>query len=129
MDELKRCPFCGAEAYVIQQDFGIQEHKDVRYSISCTGSGKGCGWTFFFCETRQEAIDAWNRRAELVTSQLSNNDRINTEIENNMISLINRLTHITSDPVKQLMMINNVIHFGDDLKKTLSEIENFTPTF
>ena len=36
MDELKRCSFYDAEAYVIPQ---------------------------VFCDTRQEAIDAWNRRA------------------------------------------------------------------
>lgn len=64
MSKLKRCPFCGAEAYVIPQVFGIQWHEDVRYSISCMGNSKGCGWTFFLCETKQEAIDAWNRRAE-----------------------------------------------------------------
>ena len=64
-----------------------------------------------------------------VMSQVSNNEQINKEIENDIVQLMNKLTSITSDPVRQLMIVNNVVHFGEDLKKTLSKIENFTPTF
>ena len=61
---LRRCPFCNAKAIVIPQVYGVQEPENVRWSVSCTGNDRGCGWTFFYCKTRDEAVAAWNRRAD-----------------------------------------------------------------
>lgn len=55
MTELKPCPFCGGEAYIVK---GFSD----LHMILC----EDCGSTASFQhkEGRQEAIKAWNRRAE-----------------------------------------------------------------
>ena len=50
MEELKPCPFCGGEA----EDFGV----DV-FWVTC----KNCHIGTESFDTLQEAIEAWNRRA------------------------------------------------------------------
>lgn len=55
--ELKPCPFCGGEAKIIKHEF--QNATDT-YGIKC-----GCGTQGFqFWASIDEAIEAWNRRAE-----------------------------------------------------------------
>lgn len=59
MDELKPCPFCGAEAIVEEAQFGFE--KTPRYRVHCSGCTCELGWEFFTMETIKFA---WNRRTE-----------------------------------------------------------------
>ena len=58
--ELKPCPFCGGGAYIERDDMsGI-----TRFLPVCSNYGNGCwGMQENWFETEQEAIEAWNRRA------------------------------------------------------------------
>ena len=70
MYELKPCPFCGADAEVIESEYGMYE---TGYAIYCTHCSLKLGvdgrlseayeWTPVF-DTEAEAINAWNKRAE-----------------------------------------------------------------
>lgn len=53
MTKLKSCPFCGGEANVDIGNFGGM----VCYCEICFAQGKQC-------ETKDEAIEAWNRRVK-----------------------------------------------------------------
>lgn len=55
MTELKPCPFCGSEAYVI-----IRDVDDWTPWIRC----KGCGVETDCFDSAEEAIEAWNRRVD-----------------------------------------------------------------
>ena len=57
--DLKRCPFCGGYAHLDDPS----EMGD--YGVSC----ENCGLFVMFgkdgeCQTREEAAEAWNRRAD-----------------------------------------------------------------
>ena len=52
MNKLKHCPFCGSKALHTSNIFG--EHYVVCTNCTCAGPG---AWT------QEEAIEAWNRRA------------------------------------------------------------------
>lgn len=52
--ELKPCPFCGGEADVDIGNFGGM----VCYCKQCFSQGKQC-------KTEEEAIETWNRRADV----------------------------------------------------------------
>ena len=58
MDDLKRCPFCGGEGC-------IQRHEFIGYTdtfgVVCLDC---CCETRQFFETKEDAIEAWNRRVE-----------------------------------------------------------------
>ena len=60
MAKLKPCPFCGGEAEV-----DILEHQyrgfPKTYGVMCLNCNCGTDWFF---ETEEEAVAAWNRRAE-----------------------------------------------------------------
>lgn len=60
MEKLKPCPFCGGKAYVQIHIFdGVPE----TYGVLCAnGKCYTSGWQFY--DTAEEAIEAWNRRAE-----------------------------------------------------------------
>ena len=69
--ELKPCPFCGGEAMLYHQSSKYTDH-DGNY-VYCF-NGCGCRTKLFICyegtgkthkETEQEAINAWNRRANV----------------------------------------------------------------
>lgn len=57
MDELKRCPFCGGEVFMMQhpEGFWMVEHKHV----NCE-----CPVYIAFFDTKEEAIENWNRRVD-----------------------------------------------------------------
>lgn len=56
MAELKPCPFCGGEAVLINNGCFV----DVSCkNFHCRGWADSLMW-----KTKQEAIEAWNRRAE-----------------------------------------------------------------
>lgn len=52
-DELKPCPFCGGHAIIDGCD-------DTPWSVIC----KECNASIGYKETKEEAIEAWNRRIE-----------------------------------------------------------------
>ena len=59
MKELKQCPFCGGEAAVIKSTFiGYGEDYYQPVCLDCNASKAG-----FRYRTREDAINAWNRRA------------------------------------------------------------------
>lgn len=59
MNDLKPCPFCGSEAEII-------DYKDeyLEQIVTCRNSFCKVNPNTHFFETREEAIEAWNRRAE-----------------------------------------------------------------
>lgn len=62
-EELDSCPFCGGAGRVLEHKFRIPErrHKDCEatYGVECV-SCLCKTWQFF--KTREEAINAWNKR-------------------------------------------------------------------
>ena len=54
MAELKPCPFCGGTQLTIISVYGEDCYVNCDACTTCGPSG----------ETREEAIEAWNRRAE-----------------------------------------------------------------
>ena len=52
-DKLKPCPFCGGHAIIDGCD-------DTLWSVIC----KKCAASIDYNETKQDAIEAWNRRIE-----------------------------------------------------------------
>ena len=59
MAELKPCPFCGELPMIYESK---QDLKNILYSISCYGEHHTASCGYFY--TEEEAIEAWNRRAE-----------------------------------------------------------------
>ena len=60
MTELKPCPFCGGKARIVENDpFGSQRKEFRCYGVICNGCD-----AHFWKNTEEEAIDAWNRRAD-----------------------------------------------------------------
>ena len=57
MAKLKPCPFCGGEARIIEHEF---TGADNTYGIKCKCGTQG----FQFWESIDDAIKAWNRRAQ-----------------------------------------------------------------
>ena len=51
MTELKPCPFCGGVAKILEHYWDVEV-----YCIECQASNRG--------DSKAEAIEAWNRRAE-----------------------------------------------------------------
>ena len=51
MEELKKCPFCGGEAIL---------EGTYMFDVICTKCGVRTSWY----KTKEEAIEAWNRRVE-----------------------------------------------------------------
>ena len=61
-DTLKPCPLCGSSARVY--DDGAGDLDSVPAWIAACDDEDGCGCETAFFDTREEAIAAWNRRAE-----------------------------------------------------------------
>ena len=62
MEELRCCPFCGGEGKIIVRR-GKNGWRD-RYSVLCDYDDGGCGSESGWYHYEQEAIEAWNRRAD-----------------------------------------------------------------
>lgn len=58
MNELKSCPFCGSEGVLHERPDGFYVDCSSRFGI-CTVMP--ATWIY---KTEEEAIDAWNRRAD-----------------------------------------------------------------
>ena len=68
-EELKPCPFCGGEAVLMHMDYGDGYLPEVQtvWGVYCRkdlSSEHGHGHYIDNYATEQEAIDAWNRRAD-----------------------------------------------------------------
>ena len=59
MDELKPCPFCGDMPLIHESK---QDLRNILYSVFCGGEHHTASVGYFY--TEEEAIEAWNRRAE-----------------------------------------------------------------
>lgn len=62
--KLKPCPFCGVEGISLH----LSRERDApqmewQYQIVCDATLGGCGCSGSFSDNAQEAIKAWNRRA------------------------------------------------------------------
>jgi Lar family restriction alleviation protein len=55
--ELKPCPFCGGEPFMDDDDDGCG--RNVDYAVKCSKCPVRLDW----CDTREEAQNAWNTRA------------------------------------------------------------------
>jgi len=63
MEELKKCPFCGGEADVCVTPWDYENNKPAnnhKYVVEC----KDCLAETDSYTTREEAIEAWERRVE-----------------------------------------------------------------
>lgn len=58
MEELEPCPFCGEEAKVAEE--GSWTDQSIFYSVFCIR----CRSQIYWFKTTEEAIEAWNTRAE-----------------------------------------------------------------
>ena len=61
MSDLKPCPFCGAKEDDEDQPLGVWWIDD-EWKVVCDRCGANTGW--FNRQEREEAIEAWNRRAK-----------------------------------------------------------------
>lgn len=59
MTKLKPCPFCGGEAITYSQD--IDMYGNLMYGVICKNTG--CGMIPSIYLSKEQAIEAWNRRA------------------------------------------------------------------
>lgn len=55
---LRRCPFCGNKNLTIIDN----DEAYTNYSVCCDYLKGGCGSTSGFRETKEEAIELWNKR-------------------------------------------------------------------
>ena len=60
MAELKPCPFCGGEAFTVENLYYCEPGRVGLWTVECNG----CHATTFEYDSEQEAIEAWDRRAE-----------------------------------------------------------------
>ncbi len=91
MDKLKPCPFCGNEEVGICYDSWDEEY----YGVKCLICG---GSIYPDKETEEEAIEAWNKRAETLEERAEMNiyDK-ETRIENCTVQILtNSITGETS---------------------------------
>lgn len=65
-EQLKPCPFCGGDAELQKSLGGPFTEDAVRASFRVVCSDHGCqgGFSNFWHTTPEEAVGAWNRRAE-----------------------------------------------------------------
>ena len=61
MDELKRCPFCGGEAFVYERFESVWHLNPTDFTVLCRNCKAGVRHYF---PTKSEAVEAWNRRAD-----------------------------------------------------------------
>ena len=88
-DELKPCPFCGGEGCVIcgsSFEFGFPS-----YAVEC----EKCGTVGIVKASEQEAIEAWNTRAERTCRNLGGEEGTNYELYDFGCSACGYCTDIT----------------------------------
>ena len=83
--ELKPCPFCGrSDTLSIHEVIRRLDDTDIKqYTVICNtsgdnaGCGANCGYRHF---AKQDAIEAWNKRAEKTGKWIIKKDRFNSTI-------------------------------------------------
>lgn len=65
MSDLKPCPFCGSKGITthLSRERSSSEFS-WEYQIVCDCNLGGCGGSGRYSQNPQEAIEAWNRRAD-----------------------------------------------------------------
>lgn len=68
MPELQPCPFCGSTtAPTVMNQNEAQwldnDAKNLSMVVCCAAKKFGCGASTGFCDTAEQAIEAWNKRA------------------------------------------------------------------
>lgn len=66
MTDLKPCPFCGRNhGLLVTSIHRLDDVKIEQWSVYCDASGGkcGCGASCGYHASKEEAIEAWNRRA------------------------------------------------------------------
>lgn len=70
IDKLKPCPFCGSEKLIITNRKELEECNNFEryecipcYTVCCDFNQGGCGAASGYRLIKEEAIEAWNRRA------------------------------------------------------------------
>lgn len=72
MAELKPCPFCGGEAKHFVFCEGVYDETRLKHNVQCLNKKLNCfarvgrDWVLGY-STKEEAIEAWNRRYEPVS--------------------------------------------------------------
>jgi Lar family restriction alleviation protein len=71
MSELKSCPFCGKQVALIDNCHELEDCENFErceatgyYAVVCDVNEGGCGASGGYARTEQEAVAAWNRRAQ-----------------------------------------------------------------
>lgn len=64
MDELKPCPFCGAEAKMLPHEHnGLRlQGGGIDWCVICQNEDTECNVRLLYCQSKEEAIQQWNRR-------------------------------------------------------------------
>jgi hypothetical protein len=64
-EPLPNCPFCGRAGEVVAHEYWPKMDTEICYEIGCRTEGCICevGQDLRYYKTRQEAIDAWSKRA------------------------------------------------------------------
>jgi Lar family restriction alleviation protein len=67
MAELKPCPFCGRVPSKVRE-YKVPSIRGVFYTVQCKAPKSKCGIkpTTSFCDSKEKAIEAWNRRVDKV---------------------------------------------------------------
>lgn len=60
MPELKNCPFCGGNAFTTEYTYNLNPGRVLVHFVECNK----CHAQTFEYDTEEEAIEAWNKRAE-----------------------------------------------------------------
>ena len=58
MDKLKPCPFCGAKAILYAPSINDS------WSVICQNEDAECNVRLLYCNSKEEAIEQWNRRVD-----------------------------------------------------------------
>jgi Lar family restriction alleviation protein len=66
MAELLPCPFCGNHRIAVAVDnaaYSLGLSENTNFQTVCSVTSFGCGASSGWYETKEKAIQAWNRRA------------------------------------------------------------------
>lgn len=63
-EALKPCPFCGERYPTVFIRITKDDVWRDMYAVTCDYIEGGCGTSSRLCNSREDAIEAWNRRAD-----------------------------------------------------------------
>ena len=94
MRELKDCPFCGEKPSIVEMPFYVHQEKETHYHVICQ-----CGARMTFCDTAEEATEAWNSR---VNNEKIKNRRVHMPDEQLLCEMQRKVSAIDG-PVRILI--------------------------